>query len=80
MEPVGYRENLSMLRTLFPDKLVISLNECASVLGVDTRTVRNMSRRVKDPLPTICLSQSKKSRYGVSLPSLARWITVQGIK
>ena len=78
MQSVAYKDILSMLRSLFPDKLVISLNECAAVLGVDYRTVRCMSEREKNPLPVICLKKSQKNRYGVTLPTLARWLAAEG--
>ena len=80
MELVGYKENLSVLRSLFPYRIVISLSECATVLGVDIRLIQDMRLREKDPLPTVCLSKSQKSRYGVSIPMLAYWLAVQGVK
>ncbi|MBR2389000.1 MAG: pyocin activator PrtN family protein [Clostridia bacterium] len=78
MEYVAYQQNLKLLRVLFPDKFVISVKECAGVLGVDPRTVRDMAKRVNNRLPLVRLTYSKKSRYGISLSDLARWIELEG--
>ena len=77
MELIGYDDNLAMLRLLFPDKYVISSKECARVLDLDVRTVFNLKNRVKNPLPLVRLTYTQRSRYGISLPDLARWICVE---
>ena len=76
----GYEENLTMLRHLFPDKLVISSKECARILDVDVRTLFRMKERAKNPLPLVRLTYTQRSRYGISLPDLARWVALEGGK
>ena len=73
----GYEENLTMLRHLFRGKFVISSRECAKVLGLDVRTLFVLKERVNNPLPLVRLTYSQRSRYGISLPDLARWICVE---
>ena len=74
MELVGYSENIKMLSELFPGRIVISMTECARVLGVDYRTVKDMTQRVKNPLPLVRLTEGPKSRCGVPVALFARWL------
>ena len=71
MEKKGYREQLEMLKDRFPDRVTISLQETAKVLGVNIKTVYSARERVKNPLPSI---QIAKNRYIVPITSLAKWM------
>ena len=74
MKLVGFDENLILLKNLFPDRVVISLTECSSVLGVDYRTVKDLTERIVNPLPTVKLTDSDRSKLGVPVALLARWL------
>lgn len=74
MDFVGYSENIEMLSKLFPDRIVISMTECARALGVDYRTVKDMTERKKNPLPLVKLTEGSKSRCGVPIALFARWL------
>ena len=71
MEKADYRESLEMLKERFPDRVTISLQETANVLGVNIKTVYSARERVKNPLPSI---QIAKNRYVVPITSLAKWM------
>ena len=71
MEKAGYRESLEMLKDRFPDRVTLTPQEVATVLGVNIKTVRAAMNRVRNPLPSIKVT---KRRYVVSLTSLARWM------
>lgn len=71
MELVGYRENLELLRELFPDRATIDFAECSECLGCDIRTVRAAAQRSHNPLPTVKVG---KKRVLVPIPRLARWM------
>ena len=53
MELKGYRENLELINTLFNGRVAITVYECADVLGVNHKTVREVIRRVNNPIPTV---------------------------
>ena len=52
MEKSGYREQLELLKELFPGKVAISVRQAAQVLGCDVHTAYSSVNRSKDPLPT----------------------------
>ena len=71
MEKADYRESLEMLKERFPDRVTITLQETASILGVNIKTVYSARRRVRNPLLTV---QITKNRYVVPISSLAKWM------
>ena len=74
MVVAGYYEQLELIRDIYPDKITLSVAECAALMGVDIRTVYAMTRRVKDPLPTKLIGTKK---VVVPIPSLARWLCLR---
>ena len=73
MELPGYRENIERLDNLFPDRVTISVKECAGVLGVNIKTVYGLiSRTHKNPIPTNLIG----SRHRViPIVGLVRWMS-----
>lgn len=71
MEPRGYRENYERLNDLFPERVSISIDECASVLGVNHKTVRETVKRVNNPIPTVKVGR----RRMIPIARLARWMS-----
>ena len=71
MEKIDYRENLELLREMFPGKLSLSVPEAASVMGLDVKTVYNAVSRRYNPLP--CMKVGEK-RILIPIPGLARWM------
>ena len=72
MELVGYRETLAVLQDIFPGRVVISLPECAKVLGLNIKTVyETVEPYHKNPIPTKLVGGRKKV---VPLVGLARWM------
>ena len=71
MEPKGYRENLERLNELFPDRVSISVEECASVLGLNHKTVRESLKREKNPIPSVKIGR----RRLIPIAKFARWMS-----
>lgn len=71
MEKAGYRDQLALLREIYPDRITITPQETAKLLGWDIRTVRAAIARKVDPIPSV-----KRSAKCVSVPitELARWL------
>lgn len=67
MEKKGYRDNLMMLREMFPNRTNLKLSEVASVMGLDARTVK---RRYSEYF-TVASSRV----YIISIADLARAIS-----
>lgn len=72
MEMRGYRENYERLNELFPNRVSISILECAVVLGVNHKTVRETVKRVNNPIPTVKVGR----RRMIPIPQLARWMCI----
>ena len=73
MELVGYRENLEMLRTEFPGRSAISVDECARTLGVSRGLVYDSMKLSKNPLPYVKVGR----RLTIPIPRLARWMCLR---
>lgn len=73
MELVGYRENLELLRTQFPDRVAISVQECAVTLGVNVKTVYETIRRQTNPLPVVYMGR----KITIPVARLARWMCLK---
>jgi hypothetical protein len=71
MEKIDYRENLELLREMFPGKLSLSVPETASVMGLDVKTVYNAVSRRYNPLPHMKVGEK---RILIPIPGLARWM------
>ena len=71
MEARGYRENYERLNELFPGRASITIEECASVLGVNHKTVRETIKRVINPIPTVKVGR----RRMIPIARLARWMS-----
>lgn len=75
MELAGYRENLALLQEMFPDRAVISLPECAKVLGLNIKTVyETVEPYHKNPIPTKVVGSRKRV---VPITGLARWMCLK---
>ena len=73
MEAKGYRENLEMIREHFPNRITISPDECAKVMGVDRKTVYAAIRKKKNPLPSTRLGARC---IQIPVARLAQWLCV----
>ena len=71
MELKSYRDNYERLNDLFPGRMSISIDECASVLGVNHKTVRETVKRVNNPIPTVKIGK----RRMIPIALLARWMS-----
>lgn len=71
MEKVGYRENLEMLREMYPGKVSLTVAEVAGAMGLDIKTVYNAISRRYDPLPHV---KCGEKRIIIPIPALARWM------
>lgn len=76
MEKQDYRINYELLLKMFPDRVTISTGEAANVLGCAESSVRAAIKRVRDPLPA---QKVGKSKWVISIPSFARWLSSQGV-
>lgn len=72
MEKSGYRENLELLREIFPGKGAITVKETATFLGVAEGTVYSAILRKYNPLPSTKLNGKKL----IPIVPLAKWLSV----
>ena len=49
----AYREHLAELNRKYPDRMALTMEECAKELGVSVRTISRMVDNKKNPLPSI---------------------------
>lgn len=71
MEKAGYRDQLALLREIFPDRITLSPTEVARALGWDVRTVRAAIDRKVNPIPS---QKQSPARVTVPITGLARWL------
>ncbi len=64
-ETEGYRENLALIREIFPERIALTRAEAAKILGCSERTVQR-----KTEIPRVAMGQTV--RYPVD--ALARWM------
>lgn len=64
MEKEGYRDQLALIREIFPDRITITPVEAARVLGWDIKTVRAALTRRVNPLPS---QQQTRARLVISI-------------
>lgn len=71
MKKAGYDENLALIRELYPGRAMLSVKECAEVLGINQKSVYKMGQQAKKPLPI------KKFGGKVLVPvsGLATWMS-----
>jgi hypothetical protein len=65
-EKENYRENLELIRSMYPSRLTITIEEAAAVLG------RGRKSLLKDPAFPARLIGGK---YAISIVALARYIS-----
>lgn len=71
MEKEGYREQLALLREIYPDRVTLTPPEVAKCLGWNIKTVRAaLSRRV-NPIPS---QKQSAARVVVPITQFARWL------
>lgn len=73
MEKEGYREQLAELKELFPNKIALTVQEVAKVLGVDRRQVNRLIRDRKIAATNLNATKTNR-RYVISLTTLARFL------
>ena len=75
MELPGYRENIERLDKMFPNRVTITLAECAQVLGVNIKTVYELiSKGRKNPIPCLLIGSRRKV---IPIVGLARWMCMR---
>lgn len=70
MEVTGYRDTLELLNTIYAGRAAISVEECAVLLGVNHKTVRESMHRVHNPIPSVKVGR----RIVIPVAKLARWL------
>lgn len=73
MELQGYRESLEVLRLQFPDRVAITVEECAKAMDLNVKTVYGKIHEVKNPIPTIRVGR----KIMIPVARLARWMCVK---
>jgi hypothetical protein len=74
MEKPNYREQLALIRDIFPQKISLTVDEVALVLGKDRKTITALIERRTNPLPAQDVSQGRKNhKYIIPVTALARW-------
>lgn len=74
MVVAGYYEQLEFIKELCPGVTDLTVKQCADIMGLDIRTVYNMTKRVKDPLPVKKVGAKK---VVIPIPALARWLCLR---
>lgn len=73
-ERVDYRDQLMLLSERFPDKVSLSVNEVATILGIDRRIVKAIIEKRGNPLKAIDVSRGSTNKiYIIPLTALARY-------
>lgn len=72
MEKASYRDTIAHLNDLFPGRASITAQEAAQVLDCDIKTVRSSMARVKNPLPSVKVTEKK---VVIPIPAFARWLS-----
>lgn len=73
MEMERYRDLLDKLDTIYPDKIALSVQETASVLGVDRRTVTALIASKK--LHALSVGRGKlNNRFIIAKTAIARYL------
>ena len=68
----GYREQIERLAEIYPNKVMLTVPETASVLGVDKRTVVSLIAKKKLAATDISSSNAKNKRYIIPITAIAR--------
>lgn len=71
-EKEGYREQIERLAEIYPNKVVLTVPEAASVLGLDVRTVLALIQN-KRLVATNISAGKKNKRYVIAVSALARF-------
>ncbi len=73
-EKADYRTNLLRINEMFPGAGMLTVEEVASWLKVERRTVTALIERYRNPLPAVDVGAGKKNKiYRVSVEALARF-------
>ena len=71
-EKEDYRETLSRIDGMFPNRISLTVDECARAVGCSQKTIRNAIASKK--LPALSIGSGKKNNsYRVNAVTLARW-------
>ncbi len=71
-EKEGYRETLSRIDRMYPNKICLTVDECAKAIGCSQKTIRNEIASKRLPARSIGLGR-KNNSYRVNVETLARW-------
>lgn len=69
-----YREQLGLLREMYPGRVSLSVEETAAAIGKERRAVIRLIKRRANPLPAQDMGTSKKSVYSIPLTALANFM------
>jgi excisionase family DNA binding protein len=69
MEKLLYRSNLELIRRMYPDRITLTVDETATLLGLDRKTVYKMVHEGR--LANQNIGQKK---ILIGIPALARWM------
>ena len=73
MELQGYRENLEILQLAFPDRVAISVDECAKIMDLNIKTVYGAIHQKHNPLPVVRMGR----KIMIPVGRLARWMCLR---
>lgn len=77
-ERQGYRENIELLTRANPGKMFFTVEEVATVMSVDRRTVLKLIKRRNSPLRAVNVGAGKYNVWRVSIQSLADFLATKG--
>lgn len=71
-EKQGYRELIERISTIYPDKVSLSVEEAAKVIGVDRRTVTRLIETRR--LQATNLSTGTNNKFKIPVTSIAKML------
>lgn len=73
-EPEGYRDQIERISLIHPDKIALTVEETAKILGVNRRVVTHLIETKKLFAQNVSTGK-ENSRYLVPIAALARFTT-----
>lgn len=69
MEAPNYRENIELLKTMYPDRAAISVQEAAAAAGVNAATIYTAISNRRFPAQKV-----GERKFVIPITSFARWL------
>ena len=68
----GYREQIERLAEIYPNKITLTINEAATALGVDRRTMTLLIEKKRIPATNVSTG-GKNKHYIIPITAIARF-------